>query len=224
MVALAARLPSAQALPTTFDFIGSAFVSWAAPTTATYRIVAVGAGGGLLGTNAGAVLQAGRLGAEIGGDFLLLAGNVLSIAVGGRGSGSRGSNGGGGGSFVLGLGDAPMLFAGGGGGGSRDSSGGSSVGANSGQSGSDANGGGGGADGAGGAAGGSNGGGGSFLAAGALNPFMGVNSWLGTGSFVGFGRVTIEQLSTDVPEPTSIALVGLCLGLAAQSARRRLRS
>ena len=82
------------------------------PTTGSYQILAFGAQGG----NA-----AGGLGAEIGGDFTLTAGESLQIAVGGIGGG------GGGGSFVISPGNAPLVIAGGGGGGGGFFSAGASV-------------------------------------------------------------------------------------------------
>src|SRR5271165_1699600 len=59
----------------TIDFMATgAIVDYTVPQTAEYDIVAFGAQGGA-GTNG-----AGGLGAEIGGEFLLTAGNVLEIA------------------------------------------------------------------------------------------------------------------------------------------------
>ena len=82
-------------------------------TTGTYDITAFGAQGGSSGPD-----NVGGDGAEIGGDFFLTAGEVLSIVVGGAGDAS----GGGGGSFVIETFDGtntvhqPLLIAGGGGG------------------------------------------------------------------------------------------------------------
>lgn len=87
-------------------------------TTGTYHIVADGAQGGA-GYN-GAV---GGDGAEVGGDFVLTAGDVIEIVVGGAG-GTGSAGGGGGGSFVIETFDGantvhtPLVIAGGGGGGS----------------------------------------------------------------------------------------------------------
>ena len=83
------------------------------PTTGTYDIVAYGAQGG------NAASGAGGLGAEIGGDVSLTAGETLQIAVGGAGVAGTNSleSGGDGGSLVVGPGNAPLVIAGGGGGG-----------------------------------------------------------------------------------------------------------
>src|SRR4051812_10456174 len=94
LLALAAAAPGAGA--TTFNFTGAS-QSFTAPTTGTYHILAFGAQGG------GAGSAGGGNGAEIGGDFSLTAGEVLTIDVGGAGgAGGTGisSGGGGGGSFV----------------------------------------------------------------------------------------------------------------------------
>ena len=86
-------------------------------TTGTYDITAYGGQGG-----AGAYGVAGGLGAEIGGEFTLTAGEVLEIVVGGMGDtggGRNGGGGGGGGSFVFevsGTTLTPLVVAGGGGG------------------------------------------------------------------------------------------------------------
>ena len=103
-LAVAACLPQASAAPVGFGYTGE-IVTYTAPDTGRYGILAYGAAGG--GT-------AGGLGAASGGDFTLDAGETLRIAVGGRG-GSTG--GGGGGSFVIGPADDPLVVAGGGGGG-----------------------------------------------------------------------------------------------------------
>jgi MYXO-CTERM domain-containing protein len=110
VVAFAAAAP-ANAL--TFNYTGS-IVTWVAPTTGTYEIVATGAQGGL-GTAVPNV--SGGLGALIGGYFTLTGGTVLEIAVGGMGISGFGAGGGGGGSFVVrDVGDVPLVIAGGGGG------------------------------------------------------------------------------------------------------------
>ena len=83
------------------------------PTTDSYQILAFGAQGGNSGTFINPFGQssvgAGGLGAEIGGDFSLTAGEILQVAVGGAGAGGNvptignpGGGGGGGGSFVVG--------------------------------------------------------------------------------------------------------------------------
>ncbi len=104
-----------SAVPIRFDYTG-AFVSYVVGATGTYHIVAYGAQGGAIpnGSPAG-------LGAAIGGDVLLNAGAILTIAVGQMGfgptAGSRdGAGGGGGGTFVV-MGGVPVMIAGGGGGG-----------------------------------------------------------------------------------------------------------
>ena len=91
---------------------------WTVPQTGNYTILAIGASGGS-GTN-----SAGGFGAKIQGDFNLVAGTVLQIAVGQAGTaGASGVGGGGGGSFVTGLqvSDSRSVYviAGGGGGGAR---------------------------------------------------------------------------------------------------------
>jgi hypothetical protein len=65
----------------------------------------------------GVFVGAGGLGAEIGGDFVLTTGEILQIAVGGKGSDTIFGGGGGGGSFVVGPGNPSLIVAGGGGGG-----------------------------------------------------------------------------------------------------------
>jgi len=105
LLALAAGAPSAEA--TVFGFTGSS-QTFMAPTTGTYDIVAFGAQGG------GA---AGGLGAEIGGDFPLIAGEVLTIDVGGQGATGVGGGGGGGSfAFIQGSSGTKLVIAGGGGG------------------------------------------------------------------------------------------------------------
>src|SRR3954451_10459547 len=78
LLALAAAAPDAGA--TIFNFT-SGSQSFTVPTTGTYHILAFGAQGG------GAGSAAGGNGAEIGGDFSLTAGEVLTIGVGGAGGG-----------------------------------------------------------------------------------------------------------------------------------------
>jgi hypothetical protein len=103
----------------TFTTPGSA--TFTAPVTGLYDIVGWGAQGGA-GAKASSSFTSlpglGGLGAEIGGDFLLTAGETLSIVVGGQGGNAIvGRGGGGGGSFVLGATNTPLVIAGGGGGG-----------------------------------------------------------------------------------------------------------
>jgi len=81
------------------------------PTTGSYRITVDGAGGG-----ASSLGTAGGGGAEVGGTFNLVAGEVVEIVVGGVGKeGSFG--GGGGGASCVGLTDGSVLLIAGGGGG-----------------------------------------------------------------------------------------------------------
>jgi hypothetical protein len=101
LMALAASQPAANAAPIVFDFtFTGSLVTFTVPTTDTYQILAFGAQGGNVELNPG-VITPGGLGAEIGGDFNLIAGEILSVAVGGRGN----NGGGGGGSFVVGPGN-----------------------------------------------------------------------------------------------------------------------
>jgi hypothetical protein len=105
---------SAAARATPFDFTYSgSLVDFTVPTTDTYQIIAFGAQGGSA-TPGGVFVSAGGRGAEIGGDFFLIAGEILQIVVGGAGGTSSG---GGGGSFVVGSSNMPLVIAGGGGGG-----------------------------------------------------------------------------------------------------------
>ena len=86
--------------------------TFTAPETGVYDILAFGAQGG-----AGTFGHVGGLGAEVGGDFALTAGETLSIVVGGMGGAAAGANaGGGGGTFVLTSTGTALLIAGGGGG------------------------------------------------------------------------------------------------------------
>ena len=83
---------------TAIDYSGGA-VTWTAPSSGVYEILAYGANGG------GSYGEGGGSGAEIGGSFFLTAGEVLGISVGGVGENGGyccGAGGGGGGSFVLG--------------------------------------------------------------------------------------------------------------------------
>ena len=101
-----------------FDQTTAGTYSLTAGSAGTYEIVAYGAAGG-------SGHQAGGAGAEIGGTFMLAAGQAISILVGGTGatpvpSGySDNGGGGGGGSFVFLDGNA-LVVAGGGGGGSNN--------------------------------------------------------------------------------------------------------
>jgi hypothetical protein len=114
VLALATSRP-VQAAPVVFDYTGS-LVTFTVPTSGLYQILAFGAQGGNLEVDPFGIIPGG-LGAEIGGDFSLIAGEILSVAVGGRGN--NGAGGGGGGSFVVGPGNVPLVIAGGGGGAGR---------------------------------------------------------------------------------------------------------
>jgi len=107
----AASLLPVAALADTLGYTGSVQY-FTASTPGQYYIVAFGGSGG----NGKAV---GGLGAEIGGEFNLSAGEVLDIYVGQAGGGTSGpTGGGGGGSFVVvDSTTAPLVIAGGGGGG-----------------------------------------------------------------------------------------------------------
>jgi hypothetical protein len=82
-------------------------------TTGTYQIVAYGASGGM---GSSVFTPGGGLGAEIGGNFFLMAGDVLGIYVGGAGGNGSFDGGGGGGTFVIGPSGDPLVVAAGGGG------------------------------------------------------------------------------------------------------------
>jgi hypothetical protein len=114
---------SVEAVPVIFDYTGQ-IVTWTVPTTGNYNITAFGAQGGWSGLG-----YEGGFGAEIRGDFLLSAGDVISIAVGGTGNPGTDGGGGGGGSFVYidGSTDILLIVAGGGGGGYTFSAGGNGL-------------------------------------------------------------------------------------------------
>jgi hypothetical protein len=94
----------------TFGYAGR-IVNWTVPTTGYFQIVACGGEGG----------KNGGLGAEVGGDIELQAGQTLQVLVGNTGDpmwnpGVLGfaGGGGGGGSFVVGANNTPLVIAGGG--------------------------------------------------------------------------------------------------------------
>jgi hypothetical protein len=165
---LAASGLAARATPFDFTYTGG-LVTFTVPTTDSYQILAFGAQGGN-GSFLQGPIGVGGHGAEIGGDFILTAGETLQIAVGGAGSGEKGGGGGGGGSFVVGPGNTPLIIAGGGGGGGGNLAG--AIPGQGGLTGLDGGGQGGGTGGKGGAGGESlisgagGGGGGGFLSAG----------------------------------------------------------
>jgi hypothetical protein len=82
------------------------------PSNGTYRITAAGAEG-TVGTNSPSLK--GGCGAEVTGDFVLQAGDIVEILVGQKGTAGTYSGGGGGGTFVIKNGSA-LVIAGGGGG------------------------------------------------------------------------------------------------------------
>lgn len=87
---------AADTVPSTDTTPGS--TTFTAPVTGVYDILAFGAQGGA--GRDGRDFESGGLGAEVGGDFNLTAGEVLSVVIGGMGGGGAGlSAGGGGGSL-----------------------------------------------------------------------------------------------------------------------------
>jgi hypothetical protein len=121
LLGFAASGSVATAGPIEFDSTGS-LIDFTVPATGDYQILAFGAQGGsgtggLAGGGPPALHTGpGGRGAEIGGDFILNAGENLQIAVGGSGTSGQ-AGGGGGGSFVVGPDNTPLVIAGGGGGG-----------------------------------------------------------------------------------------------------------
>src|SRR5215218_10122572 len=108
LLALGTAISSAGATTFTFHDTG-ALVNFTVPVTAGYQIIAYGALGGGAGPNTSQ--SSGGYGAEIGGDFILMAGEVLQIAVGSAGGyGGYGGGGGGGGSFVIGPNNTPLVI------------------------------------------------------------------------------------------------------------------
>ena len=91
---------------------------WVVPATGPYSIEVRGAKG-----QDSPTFQAGGPGITIRGDFNLVAGQVLKIAVGqiGEPTSDNEGAGGGGGSFVTDIANTPLIIAGGGGGGARTS-------------------------------------------------------------------------------------------------------
>ncbi len=92
--------------------VTSGFQKWTVPFDGTYLITAYGAQGWHPVTST----YKGGLGARIGAEFSLKAGDTLEIIVGQHGTTDGCSSGGGGGSFVYGPRGSVMLAAGGGGG------------------------------------------------------------------------------------------------------------
>ena len=150
-----------------FTYQGEIIQTETITTTGTYDIVAYGAQGGDGGSTVGG------LGAEAGGDFVLNAGAVIEVVVGGAGD-SGVAGGGGGGTFVREIFNGtspvhtPLIIAGGGGGGGFGASNGGAGSINtSGDAGAGSGGGAGGSGGHGGAGGGQAGGGGGGYIGGA---------------------------------------------------------
>lgn len=118
--------------------VSSGVQAWEVPYTGTYTIETMGAQGGAKYTTVGGS------GAYVSGEFNFIAGEVLYIVVGQKGtsvSGQTEGGGGGGGSFVFDENNNPLIIAGGGGGTSYQQNGGyggspttSSVGGGYGQS------------------------------------------------------------------------------------------
>ena len=114
VLALAGALTATMASATPVPFIDTTpgAATFTAPVDGLYQITAYGASGG------NGAAGGGGLGALVVGDFNFLAGDTLSIIVGGvGGSSGSGGAGGGGGTFVA-VGSTALLVAGGGGGGS----------------------------------------------------------------------------------------------------------
>src|SRR6516225_6453267 len=114
LLGLTASEPAAHAQRVSFSYTGK-LVTWTVPKTGLYQILAFGAQGGSCAGefNGFPFAAAGGRGAEIGGEFILAAGEILQIGVGGAGSDSC-AGGGGGGSFVVGPSNTPLVIAGGG--------------------------------------------------------------------------------------------------------------
>jgi hypothetical protein len=157
-------------------------------TTGTYDLTAYGAAGG-----DGAHTSPGD-GAEVSADFVLQAGTVLELIVGGvGGQNPGGGGGGGGGSFIIetfngtSKVDTPLLVAGGGGGGSFE--GGSGYAGGSTKTSGGGGGGRGGGPGMGGGGGGTYGGGGGGFSGGAGTSYVGTSGGgTGTGYAGGGGQ------------------------------------
>jgi hypothetical protein len=106
-----------------FTYSGTVITYTTVPTTGVYDIIGYGAQGGNALFAAGSYL--GGLGAEIGGEISLTAGDILEIVVGGAGRGGgvgpggAYGGGGGGGTFVFDKTTNTLLVAAGGGGGAN---------------------------------------------------------------------------------------------------------
>jgi hypothetical protein len=80
-LALVALGSGTRAVPFDFTYTGS-LVTFTVPTTDSYQILAFGAQGG--DATLGSAIGVGGLGAEIGGNFSLIAGEILRPSVGGQ--------------------------------------------------------------------------------------------------------------------------------------------
>ena len=118
LVLLVGIASQAQAGSTTYDYTGS-LQDYTVATTGIYSLTASGATGGAA-YNGNTLAASGGSGATLSGDYLLTAGTVLEIVVGGQGANtgeySQGA-GGGGGTFIYFDTSSQLLMAAGGGGG-----------------------------------------------------------------------------------------------------------
>ena len=112
-LSMMAQFALVPAFATTITYTG-AEQTFTVATTGEYQILAYGAQGG--DSTVGAYGTPGGNGAEIGGDFLLTAGEILHLYIGGGGGSANFAGAGGGGTFVVGSGNTPLVVAGGGGG------------------------------------------------------------------------------------------------------------
>lgn len=110
---------------TSYFSTASGIQLWTVPSTATYRLTALGAAGGTGLTN-----NLGGKGAKVQVDVSLVQGSQLKILIGQMGGQTSGNGGagGGGGTFVTTNANAPLVVAGGGGGGGGDTAVGDKVG------------------------------------------------------------------------------------------------
>lgn len=186
---------TASATPITFRYTGH-IVDYKVSTAGVYGIIAFGAQGGA-GDIGGSSLMAGGDGARVSGEFALISGEELQIAVGGEGGAGDDGGGGGGGSFVVAgppkepIDYSILAIAGGGGGGGLLSAGqggqktaGTGAGGSAGQ-GTDSGGGGGGYQSTGKTARSGGEGGGSFVIKCVPGPKVGCSSPLQRGTLAG---------------------------------------
>lgn len=97
----------------TFNYTGSMQTYTVPAGVTSIRVDASGAQGGSVTTSCAAT---GGLGARMIGDISVTPGEVISILVGGQGNSNGADAGGGGGTFVVRVGNVPLVVAGGGGG------------------------------------------------------------------------------------------------------------